>query len=99
MIGARGIFGENKKEEYEQQLQENRNKALKLIEKADWETLLQMAGFVFSEPFIRGHLIASMQLADEKKINDFDVFFSEPKSELNKKYNEIFRKDILDAKL
>ena len=67
-------FGMNDKE---QQLYGKRQIALNLIKDADWETLLQMAGFVFDEQFIRGHLIASMSLADEKQLEDFIEFFGD----------------------
>jgi len=50
-------------------------KAIKLINKADWETLLLMAGYLFNEKFLKGHLIASINLANEKEVKNFIEFF------------------------
>jgi hypothetical protein len=53
-------------------------KAEKLIDNADWETLLQMAGFVFDEQFLKGHIYAALKM-DEKKLKDFVEFFGNEK--------------------
>lgn len=87
----------------------NKEKALKLIEEADWDTIRQMLGFLFDKETLKllvwnrvdmiAHCIEhKVYDKAEKELNDFVNFFSEPKSELNKKYDEIFKKDIEDIK-
>ena len=100
MIGARGMFGET---------MDNKERAFKLIKKADWETIRQMVGFLFDKQYLRDLIYSKIDMIAhciehkvydkaEKELIDFIEFFDNPKTELNKKYNEIFKKDIESIK-
>ena len=67
---------------------DNKTKALELIEKADWETLLQMFGFLIEEDDLRAlvrhrvemkiHCEKHKVYPDAKKeVDDFIVFFGD----------------------
>lgn len=92
-----------------QYIQEQEQKALKLIKEADWDTIRQMIGFLFEKETLKllvwnriemiAHCIEHKVYDNaEKELNDFIQFFEESKSELSKKYDEIFKKDIEDIK-
>lgn len=53
--------------------------AIKVIEKADWETTLQMIGYLYKEQYLKGIMIASIKLATEKELTNFITFFSNDK--------------------
>ena len=88
---------------------DNKQKALILVEESDWKTLLQMFGYLWEEEDVRDLIYSRVDMIAhciehkvydkaEKELADFILFFSEPKSELSKKYNEIFKKDIESIK-
>lgn len=71
-----------------------KQKATMLIENADWETLLQMAGFLFDEKYLKGLVFSTIIASEDEKINDFVEFFDdvdediEAKAELRKDYED-----------
>ena len=86
----------------------NKQKSLNLIEEADWETLLQMFGYLWEKEDVRDLIYSRVDMIAyriekkvddkaEKELQDFIDFFSTPKIE--KDYIEIEEMLKIDKKL
>lgn len=69
--------------------------AIELIEEANFEKTLLMAGYLFDEHFLKCHIIATLRLANEKDLQDFIDMFDDKRLD-NIKYNKSMVKNKLE---